>query len=82
MCLLGGVEGVAPSIFLKLHEIRSKVGHAAIEKAKVYSVTFSISNSVLLLLVVGQTFKHHLSIPNVRSLGTSLLGGSWQVLGW
>jgi len=40
MCLLGGVGGITPQIFLKLQESWPKVDHATIEIATVYSVTF------------------------------------------
>ena len=39
---------------LKLRECWSKDGHAAGKVVTVYSVTFLSSNSILLLLVVGQ----------------------------
>ena len=48
MCLLGGVGGSTPQIFLKLQESWSKIGHAAIEMAIIYYVTFFIRNSILL----------------------------------
>ena len=60
MGLLGGVGGVTPPIFLKLQERWSKVGHASIEVGTVYSVTFFISNSILLLIVVDHIEKHPL----------------------
>ena len=52
--LLEGVGSVTPPIFLKLRESWSKEGHAAKKMATVYSVTFFISDSILLLLVAGQ----------------------------
>ena len=52
-----GQGGVTSPIFLKLQESRPNVGHPAREMAKVYSVTFFISNSILLLLLVGQIVK-------------------------
>ena len=48
---IGGHRGVTSLIVLKLQESQSKIDHAAREISKVYSVTFFISNSILLLLV-------------------------------
>ena len=49
---IGRRGGITPLIFLKLQESWSKVGHAAM--TTVYSVTFFISSTILLLIVVGQ----------------------------
>ena len=57
---------------MKLQGIRPKGGHAASEMVTVYSVTFYITNSIMLLLVVGQIVKIPLS--NGKCLSTSLLG--------
>ena len=61
--LIGGRGGRHSSIFLKLRECWSKDDHAAREVVTVYSVTCFISNSILLLLVVGQTVKAPLPPP-------------------
>ena len=53
--LIGRRGGRHSPIFLKLRECWSKDGHAAREVVTVYSVTFFSSNSILLLLVAGQS---------------------------
>ena len=77
--LVGGRGGRHSPIFLKLRESLSKGGHAAREMVTVYSVTFLISDSILLLLVVGQIFKTPLP-SNGKCLCTYLLGSDLQVL--
>ena len=73
MCLLG-MWGVTPPILLKLQASLSKVGHAALDMVTVCSVIISISNSILLLIIVGQIDK---TPPTQgKCLATSLLGGS------
>ena len=72
--LIGWAWGRHSPIFLKLQESWSKVAHAAIEIATIYSVNFFISSSILLLLLVGQIVK---TTPlHRKSLGTAMLGGS------
>ena len=61
--LIGERWGRHSPLFLKLRECWSKDGHAAREVVTVYSVTFSSSNSILLLLVVGQIAKAPLPPP-------------------
>ena len=51
---IGRRGGHHSPIFLKLRESWSKDGQAAGEMATIYSVTFFISDSILLLLVMGQ----------------------------
>ena len=67
---IGVVGGVTPPKPLKLQESWSKVGHAAIEMATVYFATFFISNSILLLIVVGQIDKT--SPPPMESVSAHL----------
>ena len=52
-----GRGGVTPLLFLKLQESWSKRGYAAREMITIYFVAFFISNSILVLLVVGQIVK-------------------------
>ena len=56
-CLLKGMGGVTPPIFLELRESWSKDGHAARKMVTVYSVLYFISDSILLLIVAGQIVK-------------------------
>ena len=80
--MLGGSEGAywrvqrphSPNI----SEIARKLvkdDYAAIELVTVYSVTFFISDSILLLLVVRQIFKTPLH-SNGKCLGSYLLGSN------